>query len=149
MPSTKVIAATAVAILGAPASAFWRMECRGVAGQARIDPLMSPGSVASHVHEVFGSSGKFDETLRSLQLSRPCRTKTDRPQLQALVRPSITTPSSRPTALRVLLLLTSRPTGPRFLTSRTTPLASGRLLPTPEECSRKSIQSSPVSSSLL
>lgn len=59
MLSSKVIAAAAVAFLGAPASAFWRMECRGVAGQARIDPLMQPGTVGKHVHEIFGSGGKF------------------------------------------------------------------------------------------
>lgn len=64
MPSVKVVAATVVAILGAPASAFWRMECRGVAGQARLDPLMSPGAVAQHVHEIFGSGGKFYATTR-------------------------------------------------------------------------------------
>lgn len=56
MRSPKLIAA--LALLGTPASAFWRMECRGVSGSARIDPLVSYGTVAGHVHEVFGGQGK-------------------------------------------------------------------------------------------
>lgn len=47
------------ALMGGQASAFWRMECRGVSGQARLDPLMSPGEVGEHAHEIFGSGGKF------------------------------------------------------------------------------------------
>lgn len=61
MFSSKAVAA--LAFLGTPAAAFWRMECRGVAGQARLDPLMAPGKVAEHVHEVFGSGGKLNQSL--------------------------------------------------------------------------------------
>ncbi|KAI7783434.1 wsc domain-containing protein [Diaporthe eres] len=46
-----------VAFFGGHAAAFWRMECRGVTGQARIDPLVNPGEVADHAHEIFGSGG--------------------------------------------------------------------------------------------
>ncbi|KAH8664253.1 hypothetical protein BX600DRAFT_498067 [Xylariales sp. PMI_506] len=42
-------------------SAFWRMECRGRSGLARIDPLKSPNAVSQHVHAIFGSSG-FSES---------------------------------------------------------------------------------------
>lgn len=48
-----------VALFGGHAAAFWRMECRGTTGQARIDPLVSPGKVADHAHEIFGSGGEF------------------------------------------------------------------------------------------
>lgn len=67
MRSSKFVAAT-LALLGTPASAFWRMECRGVSGQARIDPLVSYGTVASHVHEIFGGQGmlSFREIDRAL-----------------------------------------------------------------------------------
>lgn len=39
-------------------SAFWRMECHGRAGVARIDPIMDAGVISPHVHVVHGSSGK-------------------------------------------------------------------------------------------
>lgn len=54
---------TALAILAAlgSADAFWRMECHGQVGLARIDPLVSPNEVAQHVHAIHGSSG-FSET---------------------------------------------------------------------------------------
>lgn len=37
--------------------AFWRMECRGRAGLARLDPIVAPGRVSQHAHAIFGSSG--------------------------------------------------------------------------------------------
>lgn len=58
MRSTKLVTA-GVALLVAPASAFWRMECRGVSARARIDPLVDYGKVGSHAHEIFGGQGKF------------------------------------------------------------------------------------------
>ncbi|KAI0881081.1 uncharacterized protein GGS22DRAFT_75418 [Annulohypoxylon maeteangense] len=38
-------------------SAFWRMECRGRTGLARIDPIMDLGKLSPHIHTVHGSSG--------------------------------------------------------------------------------------------
>lgn len=52
-----------VALFGGHAAAFWRMECRGVTGQARIDPLVNPGVVADHAHEIFGSGGEFQSLM--------------------------------------------------------------------------------------
>ncbi|KAJ4412131.1 hypothetical protein N0V85_003713 [Neurospora sp. IMI 360204] len=51
-----------VAILAAAggAEAFWRMECRGRLGVARLDPLVNYGEVGSHAHSVHGSSGFSD-----------------------------------------------------------------------------------------
>ncbi|KAI0851543.1 hypothetical protein F5Y00DRAFT_12222 [Daldinia vernicosa] len=38
-------------------SAFWRMECHGRTGLARIDPIMDAGVLSSHIHTAHGSSG--------------------------------------------------------------------------------------------
>ncbi|EJT74004.1 hypothetical protein GGTG_07854 [Gaeumannomyces tritici R3-111a-1] len=50
--------------------AFWRMECRVRSGLARIDPLVSPGEVAQHVHSIHGSGGfgpsaTYDDLMNS------------------------------------------------------------------------------------
>lgn len=59
MRSTNLIATT-FAVVGTPVSAFWRMECRGVAGQARLDPLVDYDTVpGAHAHDIFGSGGKL------------------------------------------------------------------------------------------
>lgn len=49
----------AIAMLGMSSvtQAFWRMECRGSTGTARIDPIVDLGKPAGHVHVVHGSSG--------------------------------------------------------------------------------------------
>ncbi|KAL2067524.1 hypothetical protein VTL71DRAFT_1949 [Oculimacula yallundae] len=56
-----ITATLKVALLGAiavsPASAFWRMPCRANTAVARIDPLVTNGSIAEHVHAIHGSSG--------------------------------------------------------------------------------------------
>ncbi|KAI8158274.1 hypothetical protein K4K49_004866 [Colletotrichum sp. SAR 10_70] len=45
------------ALLVSSVDAFWRMECQGRVGLARVDPLMNPGEAATHVHAIHGSSG--------------------------------------------------------------------------------------------
>lgn len=60
----------AVGSLALTANAFWRMECRARAGLARIDPLISPGEVAQHLHSIHGSGGfnenaSYDELMAS------------------------------------------------------------------------------------
>ncbi|KAJ5272486.1 hypothetical protein N7478_007611 [Penicillium angulare] len=57
-----------LAIFPIYADAFWRLPCRGRTGLARIDPIVDPGEVSSHVHSVhgggnFGLSSDMD-TLR-------------------------------------------------------------------------------------
>ncbi|KAF2971884.1 hypothetical protein GQX73_g1701 [Xylaria multiplex] len=37
--------------------AFWRMECRGSTGVARVDPIVDFNKVSGHAHAVHGSSG--------------------------------------------------------------------------------------------
>ena len=38
--------------------AFWRMSC-SIIETSRIDPLVSPGEISSHVHKISGASSKF------------------------------------------------------------------------------------------
>ncbi|KXH64089.1 hypothetical protein CSAL01_01336 [Colletotrichum salicis] len=46
-----------VSALITSAEAFWRMECPGRVGLTRVDPLMSFGVAAPHVHAIHGSGG--------------------------------------------------------------------------------------------
>ena len=56
--SRPTVALTTVSILlNLSVDAFWRMECRARSGLARIDPLVSNGSVSEHAHAIHGSSG--------------------------------------------------------------------------------------------
>ncbi|KAJ5536109.1 hypothetical protein N7513_009295 [Penicillium frequentans] len=57
-----------LAIFSGVADAFWRLPCRGRTGLARLDPIVDPGKISSHVHSVHGA-GNFgmssnSETLR-------------------------------------------------------------------------------------
>ncbi|KAB5563100.1 hypothetical protein GE09DRAFT_1056820 [Coniochaeta sp. 2T2.1] len=47
----------AAATFAGSAHAFWRMECKGRVGIARLDPIVNPGTVAQHVHAIHGSNG--------------------------------------------------------------------------------------------
>lgn len=42
-----------------PVSAFWRLQCKGIAGVFPIDPLISPGEQSTHVHTFKGSGGRL------------------------------------------------------------------------------------------
>mgnify|MGYP006949396045 CR=1 FL=1 len=54
-----LLAASAAGLVGS-ANAFWRMECPGRVGLARIDPIVNPGEVANHVHAIHGTSCKLN-----------------------------------------------------------------------------------------
>lgn len=54
-----IFATATLILLFSPVSAFWRLSCMGVAGVARIDPLVSPGKQSGHVHTIKISSGMF------------------------------------------------------------------------------------------
>ncbi|KAG8626755.1 hypothetical protein KVT40_005700 [Elsinoe batatas] len=45
------------ALLAAPAEAFFRMGCGSPIVTERIDPIISPGQVSGHVHQVVGGNG--------------------------------------------------------------------------------------------
>jgi Domain of unknown function (DUF1996)/WSC domain len=48
---------------------FWRMNC-GVIQTGRIDPIMNPGSISSHVHKIAGGSNFYlNATYTSMQQS--------------------------------------------------------------------------------
>lgn len=48
----------AASVVGS-AHAFWRMECPGRVGLARMDPIVDPGEVSAHVHAIHGSGGEY------------------------------------------------------------------------------------------
>ncbi|KAL7945461.1 hypothetical protein V8C42DRAFT_323216 [Trichoderma barbatum] len=60
-----VVAVTAGLV--AVADAFWRMECQGRVGLARMDPVVYPGADSPHMHAIHGSSG-FSETSGTTEL---------------------------------------------------------------------------------
>lgn len=69
MRSQATTAATALALFG-PAEAFWRMPCRSQTGIGRIDPIVDPGEVSSHVHTIHGGGGMgFNADYQSLTSS--------------------------------------------------------------------------------
>jgi len=45
------------ALLPAPVAAFWRMPCGSRLLDERIDPIIFPGIVSPHVHQVAGGNG--------------------------------------------------------------------------------------------
>lgn len=55
MKSGNSLAAILASLGGA--AAFWRMECRGQVGLARLDPLIDPGVPSKHAHAIHGSNG--------------------------------------------------------------------------------------------
>ena len=62
MNSKQTLTILITALLGVEVSAFWRMECRGRSGLARIDPLVDKSLPAQHLHAIHGSSG-FNEAV--------------------------------------------------------------------------------------
>lgn len=50
------------ALLASPVTAYWRMPCPGRVLTERIDPIVNPGAIASHVHTVSGGNG-FNFTM--------------------------------------------------------------------------------------
>ncbi|EAS31001.3 WSC domain-containing protein [Coccidioides immitis RS] len=60
-------AAAALSSLAVPATAFWRLPCRGVSGVGRIDPIVDPGIPSPHVHSVHGGKN-FAMTVTSEEL---------------------------------------------------------------------------------
>jgi hypothetical protein len=57
--TSKTLATFAILGMSSVAEAFWRMECRGSTGVARIDPLVDFGKISGHAHTVQGSSGEL------------------------------------------------------------------------------------------
>ena len=58
MHSLPVLTVAALAPLLGSVHAFWRLECQGSTGLARLDPLMAFDAVGDHVHSIKGGSGE-------------------------------------------------------------------------------------------
>ena len=58
MYSFLALTVTALALCVARVQGFWRLECEGSTGLARLDPLMSYNAIGLHVHSIKGGSGK-------------------------------------------------------------------------------------------
>ncbi|EEU44838.1 uncharacterized protein NECHADRAFT_3481, partial [Fusarium vanettenii 77-13-4] len=54
------------------AHAFWRMECPGRVGLARLDPIVDPGKISMHAHSIHGSSGFSDTSSTDELLNGDC-----------------------------------------------------------------------------
>ena len=57
--SSPALKALTVSLAVGSVDAFWRMPCRSRSGLARIDPLVSFGTISEHAHAIHGSSGTF------------------------------------------------------------------------------------------
>ncbi|KAK3491444.1 hypothetical protein B0T13DRAFT_74989 [Neurospora crassa] len=80
-----------VAILAAAggADAFWRMECRGRLGVARLDPLVNYGEPGSHAHSIHGSSGFSDKSSYDDLLKGDCTSCAVTQDMSAYWTPSL------------------------------------------------------------
>lgn len=61
---SSVFSSAALGLLAyvAPAAAFWRMPCPGRLITERADPIVNPGGISGHVHQIAGGNG-FDFTM--------------------------------------------------------------------------------------
>ena len=48
-----------LAVLAAPVAAFWRLPCKSTLVVERADPIVNPGNMSGHVHQIMGGNG-FD-----------------------------------------------------------------------------------------
>ncbi|KAI0459952.1 hypothetical protein F5B21DRAFT_203547 [Xylaria acuta] len=55
--NSRTLATLAILGMSPVTEAFWRMECRGSTGLARIDPIIDFSKVSGHAHTIHGSSG--------------------------------------------------------------------------------------------
>jgi len=56
---SKTTSLSYLSLLAAPAAAFWRLPCTAPIVTERADPIVSPGNVSGHVHQIMGGNG-FD-----------------------------------------------------------------------------------------
>ncbi|GAB7340271.1 hypothetical protein MBLNU457_6733t1 [Dothideomycetes sp. NU457] len=76
LSSIAVTALSAAALLPAPVAAFWRMPCGSRLLDQRMDPIIFPGIVSPHVHQLVGGNGlgyteNFDTARESTCSSCP------------------------------------------------------------------------------
>ena len=69
-----------VATLASPAMAFWRMPCPGTLVMERSDPIVNPGAISGHVHQIAGGNGfgfKMDYAQTQASSCSSCLIKKD------------------------------------------------------------------------
>lgn len=76
--NTMVNALMGVAALVVPSHAYWRMSCPGRLMNERADPIVSPGAIAGHVHQIAGGNAfdfdmDYDDTQTSACSSCPIK----------------------------------------------------------------------------
>lgn len=57
-PSSPAWLSLALSLWSVEVDAFWRMTC-GTIQTGRVDPIVSPGSIAGHVHTIAGAKSKL------------------------------------------------------------------------------------------
>ena len=72
MYSFRCFAVAALALCVIKANGFWRLECQGSTGLARLDPLMSYNSIGQHVHSIKGGSGRLSKTIHIYNANALC-----------------------------------------------------------------------------
>ncbi|KAF2156578.1 hypothetical protein K461DRAFT_308871 [Myriangium duriaei CBS 260.36] len=66
--NTVVSAAISLVAFAAPSHAYWRMQCPGRLLEARMDPIVTPGGIASHAHTISGGSAfNYEMTYEDTQ----------------------------------------------------------------------------------
>ncbi|KAK6340932.1 hypothetical protein TWF696_009245 [Orbilia brochopaga] len=63
----QTLSLAALALLGSRVDAFWRMQCGAPILVDRIDPIVYPGAVDGHVHNIMGGQA-FGKTISTKQL---------------------------------------------------------------------------------
>ena len=58
-------------VFATPATAFWRLLCKGQLAVARMDPLINFGQISPHAHAVHGASSKSSTFLDLPSPQRP------------------------------------------------------------------------------
>jgi hypothetical protein len=56
--SSSALMAVFLLLLTTKVNGFWRMPCRSRSGLARVDPLVTNGTISQHAHAIHGSNGK-------------------------------------------------------------------------------------------
>lgn len=57
MKFPQIFFALVIVLIGHVAG-FWRMQCSYETGLGRMDPIVDPGEISSHVHTFMGGNGK-------------------------------------------------------------------------------------------
>ncbi|RYP67675.1 hypothetical protein DL770_008571 [Monosporascus sp. CRB-9-2] len=85
----KTLLATTVLNALTGVSAFWRMQCKGRTGLARIDPIMDFGVVSTHVHALHGSSALTKDSTSEDLMNGNCTSCAVKQDMSAYWHPAL------------------------------------------------------------